>query len=283
MRRRITTAIVAVTALAVAVFGAPLAYVIHRLYVVDARTHLEREATVAARDIPADFASNLDPIDMTSPAPGVVIGLYGLGGAKLSGFGPSVGDRPVREALANVAGDLEVADRLVAAVPVAVNEHVAAVVRAETSAHPAEHRARLAWLLMAVLGSLIVLAAAALAVVLANRLTRPLRLVRDDATRLGHGDFAIRPPLAGVAELDDLSAALASTAQRLGKAMEREQAFSDHASHQLRTPMPRCASRSKANSRRHATTRCSPSASALRPPTGLSRSSTICSASPVNR
>lgn len=237
MRRRITTAIVAVTAFAVAVFGVPLAIVINHLYVADARTRLEREATLAARDIPTDFATNGDQLDLPTNTRGIAVALYAPSGTKVSGDGPDIGDRAVQEALANAVRDHEVDDHIVAAVPIAVNEVVIGVVRAETSLHPAEHRAHLAWLLMAVLGSLVVIVAGVLALVQANRLTRPLRHVRDDATRLGHGDFTIGTSRSGVSELDDVADALASTAQRLGRSMEREQAFSNHASHQLRTPI----------------------------------------------
>ena len=237
MRRRITAAIVTVAALAVALFGIPLAVAIHHLYLTDARTKLEREATLAARDVPPDFATSADPIDLPTNTKGVGLGLYDATGALISGRGPARADRAVQEALLNVIRDRQSGDALVAAVPVAVEERVVAVIRAETSIRPAEHRAHLAWALMAAVGALIVGLASAVAALQANRLTRPVRRVRDSAIRLGHGDFTITVPRAGVAELDDLADALTSTARRLGQAMEREQAFSTHTSHQLRTPL----------------------------------------------
>ena len=237
MRRRITAAIVTVAALAVALFGIPLAVAIHHLYLTDARTKLEREATLAARDVPPDFATSADPIDLPTNTKGVGLGLYDATGALISGRGPARADRAVQEALLNVIRDRQSGDALVAAVPVAVEERVVAVICAETSIRPAEHRAHLAWALMAALGALIVGLASAVAALQANRLTRPVRRVRDSAIRLGHGDFTITVPRAGVAELDDLADALTSTARRLGQAMEREQAFSTHTSHQLRTPL----------------------------------------------
>ena len=237
MRRRITVAIVAVTALAVAVFGAPLAFVIHRLYIADARTRLEREATVVARQLPID-ADALAQLGTLPAVPGGVgVGLYGADGHRLLGVGPVV-DRAVAAAAAtnrtmNGADD----DDLVAMVPVLAGGQVLAVVRAHTSAHAADHRAHLAWALMAAFGIGVIALAATLAVVQANRLVRPLRRVRDSAGRLGHGDFTIAVPPTGVGELDDLAEALATTAQRLGLAMAREQSFSADASHQLRTPI----------------------------------------------
>jgi signal transduction histidine kinase len=237
MRRRITAAIVGVTALAIALFGFPLAFVIRQLYFSDAQVKLQREATLAAHDVPSDFATNLDAIDLPTNTKGIFVGLYAPDGRKISGDGPDRGDRSVMDAATNKMAEREDNDRFIAAVPVATKEQVIAVVRATTPTHAAEHRAHLAWVLMAALGTLILAFAAALAVVQANRLTRPLRRVRDGATRLGHGDFGITVPHAGVAELDDLADALTSTAKRLGLAMQREQSLATDASHQLRTPM----------------------------------------------
>jgi signal transduction histidine kinase len=237
MRRRITTAIVGVTALAIALFGFPLAFVIRQLYFNDAQVTLQREATLAAHDVPSDFATNVDAIDLPTNTKGISIGLYAPDGTKLSGDGPERGDRSVIDAATNKIAEGESNDRFIAAVPVATNEQVVAVVRATTPTHAAEHRAHLAWVLMAALGTLILAFAGGLAIVQASRLTRPLRRVRDGATRLGHGDFGITVPHAGVAELDDLADALTSTAKRLGQAMQREQSLATDASHQLRTPM----------------------------------------------
>jgi signal transduction histidine kinase len=237
MRRRITTAIVGVTALAIALFGFPLAFVIRQLYFNDAQVTLQREATLAAHDVPSDFATNVDAIDLPTNAKGISFGLYTPDGTKLSGDGPDRGDTPMIDTAANRIAERENNDLFIVAVPVATNEQVVAVVRATTPTHAAEHRAHLAWVLMAALGTLILAFAGGLAIVQANRLTRPLRRVRDGAIRLGHGDFGITVPHAGVPELDDLADALTSTAKRLGQAMQREQSLATDASHQLRTPM----------------------------------------------
>jgi signal transduction histidine kinase len=90
---------------------------------------------------------------------------------------------------------------------------------------------------MATLGGGIIALAGVSAIVQANRLTRPLRRLRDSAARLGRGDFTIESPHVGLPEVDEVGRALTVSARRLGDAMAREQAFSSHASHQLRTPI----------------------------------------------
>ena len=95
MRRRITAAIVGVTALAIALFGVPLAFVIRQLYITDAVVQLERENTLAARGIAPDFVGNPDIVDLPTNTKGILIGLYTPDGKKLSGNGPTIGDQPV--------------------------------------------------------------------------------------------------------------------------------------------------------------------------------------------
>ena len=57
MRRRILVAILSITGVAVLLFGIPLSVVVDRLVEEDATLRIERQAVLAAREIPADYAT----------------------------------------------------------------------------------------------------------------------------------------------------------------------------------------------------------------------------------
>jgi signal transduction histidine kinase len=76
-----------------------------------------------------------------------------------------------------------------------------------------------------------------IALALARRLTRPLADLVEDATRIGDGDFTASTHRTGLPEVDQVAAALTTTAGRLSDLIAREQAFSADASHQLRSPL----------------------------------------------
>jgi signal transduction histidine kinase len=74
-------------------------------------------------------------------------------------------------------------------------------------------------------------------VVLATRLARPVEALGDAAARLDDGDFTAAVAPTGIAELDEVAAALERTGRRVRRTLERERSFSADVSHQLRTPL----------------------------------------------
>jgi signal transduction histidine kinase len=125
----------------------------------------------------------------------------------------------------------------VVAVPVAADEEVIGAIRAEQSTATSDARSRRIVALLAGLAVLVVAVGAMIGWILAGRLARPVRRLRDTAVRLGDGDFSIEAPRSTVPELDELAQAMTATSQRLDDLVTRERAFSADVSHQLRTPL----------------------------------------------
>jgi signal transduction histidine kinase len=235
--RRIVIAIVATTLVAVVAFGAPLAVAIESRSRDDEIDRLQRLASVATAVVPSDGS-----VDRSRPLPeppaGVTLGLYDASGARVAGSGPPTADHPVRSSLmdgsvASAAGR----DELVAVAPVHAAGRTIAAVRASEPEDITNGAVRGTWLVMVTFAALAVVAGVTLGIVLTRRLVRPIRRLRDDARRLGDGDFSLSYEPSGVGEIDEAGDALEATAARLAGMVERERAFTANASHQLRTPV----------------------------------------------
>jgi len=237
MTRRIFVTILAVTMLAIVLFGVPLAIAVQRRNRDDAVLELQRIASAAASQVPVGFASSSDPVELPAVPPDIHLALYGVDGRRFTGSGPVVPDAVVRATSDGDVHDGRVGDERVVAVPVAHDEQVTGALRASEPIDEATDRTQGTWMAMAGLAVIVMAVAAFAALLLARHLTRPVRRLRDAAVRLGDGDFTVAAPTSGVAELDDAAAALTSTAHRLGGLVERERAFSADASHQLRNPL----------------------------------------------
>jgi signal transduction histidine kinase len=237
VRRRILGAIVAVTAVAVALFALPLALAVQHLYHSEAVVRLEREATRATASVPDTFKTSGDPVELSAPSDATQLALYSTDGRLVTGSGPTTIEPSVRAAFGGRVAEHTDEARIVVAVPVADEERVVAVVRAALPAAVVDARVRRAWLAMAALAAGAVTVAALVARTLAGRLSRPVDALALTAARLGDGDFSVRAGRSGVAEVDAVAATLDATAERLGQLLARERAFSADASHQLRTAL----------------------------------------------
>ena len=236
MRRRALATILSVTAVAIVLFAVPLGIVVARLVDDQAALRLERQAVLAARNIPADFATGNDPVELPTST-GIDYALYDAAGNLVTGTGPATADAFTRQAFANRVVDGEIGEALVVAIPVVDDEHVIGAIRAEqsTASIDASRTRALTWIVALAAGILAV--AAGIAWFLAGRLARPIRQLRDATVQLGTGDFAVQAPTSRIPEIADTADALTATAERLGELITRERAFSADASHQLRTPL----------------------------------------------
>lgn len=237
MSRRIFTAIVAVTIIAVTGFSIPLGFAVRRLYHDEAIVRLEREAAQAGAQIPASFRTSGDPAELPRPTDGTRLAVYDPSGTRLLGDGPTQGDAEVAQASAGRIADGTHNGLVVVAAPLTSEEQVFAVIRAALPESSVARRARRAWLTMAALGVLVVATASVLARAMARRLSRPVAGLASAARHLGGGDFTARAGRSGIPELDDAAASLDTAAERLGRLVNRERSFSADASHQLRTPL----------------------------------------------
>ena len=237
MRRRILLAIFAVAALALALFAVPLAIVVERFVDEDATLRVEREAILAARVVPADFATSADKVELPANSVGVHLGVYNTAGALVSGTGPATADAATLGALTNHVTDSETDFVRVVAVPVAANERIIGAIRAEQSTASSDARSQRILFLLGSLAVGVVAVGAGIGYVIAGRLARPVRALRDAAVQLGHGDFTLDVPRSNIPEIDQAAVAMTATARRLDDLVTRERSFSADASHQLRTPL----------------------------------------------
>ena len=233
MRRKILGVAVLAAALAVTLFGLPLAYAVSQLYVYDASGDVEQAALRAAARAAVD-----EPPDPAA-SNGATVGVYNplLNLARSNGNGPAVGGPDVAAAAKGAPYEHTGNGEIVIDIPVYDGDQVAAVVRASKRYHTLSEPVVSAWSLLAGLAVLAGVSSSLLAAGQARRLARPLTELERVAEELGDGNFAVRAAACGVAEIDKAGAALNRTAARLDDILARERAFTAVASHQLRTPL----------------------------------------------
>jgi signal transduction histidine kinase len=218
VRRRLVTSTALIALASVMVLGVPLGLVEAARVRSDSTSRLEREADAVAGAID----DRLEAHQPLSPAsldrfvrPGHRVIVATREGTRLT-VGSSFQGQAMRVRAGSGRG---------------------ASVVAEAPASEAGDRVRRAWLLIAALAIGGVAAAAALALIQARRLGRPLESLVGSSTRLGQGDFSARAGRFSIPEVDALAHAFDATAERIARLVAREREFSANASHQLRTPL----------------------------------------------
>lgn len=237
LRTRIVAVSLLAAALAIALFGLPLAAGVAH-YVLDGeRERLVQVATSVAADVAEDLSEGRTPPRPTPPTPDTEIAVYDAERDRMLGGGPDVIDEEVEAAFDGQISSWRRDGEIMVAVPVASDDRLVGVIR--TAAPLAAVYQRIAFIGVGMLG----LAAVALGAVWllarrqAGRLAAPLEVLAHGASRLGEGDFSVRVDRTAIPEIDAVGQAMNSTAGRLDDLLARERAFSAEASHQLRTPL----------------------------------------------
>ncbi len=240
MRRQLTRAILAVTALVLIVLGVPLAIAVRKSYYDAATVRLQQRATEGLLEVqlPLDHnqAASQDGDENTHQTT-----LYDPTGQRVSGPGPAVADAAVAQALGGDSASTNNDRELVVALPITErgSEDVAGVLRVTEPVAAVDTDVDRAWAVMALTGLGALVLAWLVASALSRRLARPIQRLAEAAARFGDGAVVIPSEPSGVAEIDQLDAALAASSSRLALLLSRERSFSADVSHQLRTPLTR--------------------------------------------
>jgi signal transduction histidine kinase len=239
VRRQITRAILGVAVLLVVALGFPLAVVVQRFYEDRAVADLQRRAAETITEIALPFDRNeLATVAAEPDSPGEFT-VYDGQGRRMFGSGPASGGTVVERALRGRSASATEDGDLVLAAPVTdrASETVVGAVRLRQPNRVVMREVLRAWLAMAAAVAVALVGAGALARSQARRLAEPIAGLARHAEELGRGEFTAGPQPSGIAEIDSVAAALASSGQRLAALLGRERAFSADVSHQLRTPL----------------------------------------------
>ncbi|MFR9802352.1 sensor histidine kinase [Pseudonocardia sp. RS010] len=241
MRTRIVSLAVVIAAIAVTLFGIPLAAGLARYAEAQEGVTLQRIADLTAAAVLNDLAHDRIPPALPAAQGGRhdrQVTLFDEDGVRLLGGGPPVGDEHIAAALRGAGpGIVESGGTVIATAPVTGEHEIIGAVRAARPVSAVHAELVPIWAAMLGLAGLVLVAGWVIARRQARRLSRPLEDLAVLAERLGDGDFSVRAPRAGVAEVDAVGTAFTATAARLDDLLARERAFSAEASHQLRTPL----------------------------------------------
>lgn len=247
MRRRLLWSTLAAVGVALILLGLPLAVAVRSLLtsaafdalrseVEQAQVVLEQEATsagAAALILEALAAGRGERFTLLR-RDGVVV--LDTGPDRVPGGTQAMSPDILRAQQASGTGVHRGGGRIAASVPVRLAD-TPLLLRVETDDDDLRAKMRQAWFAIGGLALTALVAAVSMALYLGRRLAEPLESLAQSARRLGDGDFSARAPRSGLAETDDVAAALDTTAARLGTMLERSRSFGADASHQLRTPL----------------------------------------------
>lgn len=249
VRQLVATYVLLVT-LAIAGFTVPVAFTLTGQLRADAETAVRREAETAARLLAVgDDASRQALVSLVEAYERETSGRLDV---------ELAGHRRAAPLPLPVAGDDDAFTRalsggewrrwgdapaigtpaLVLAVPSRDQQgRVVGAVRVSYPSAPVDRRIRQIWLFRGALAVAVLAVAALLGLLLARRVTRPLRELTTMATGLRDGDLTARAPESGPDEVRTLARTLNNATQTIEVLIRSQRAFVADASHQLRTPL----------------------------------------------
>ena len=237
MKRRITTAIVGVTAMVLLALGIPLALAVHRSILASEVVELHAAAAETLIEVNIPFDLEELALLQTEPDTPPPFALYDSTGTLFFGDGPPSGDAAVESSLGGATSSTTDGLIVVATPIFNQNEQLVGVVRLSESLNGTNDRTRVAWLTMAAAAAAALGAAWLIANRLAKGLSSPVTDLATAAAQMGRGGVIERRQPSGIAEIDLLDATLVNSSHRIHEALSRERRFSADVSHQLRTPL----------------------------------------------
>jgi hypothetical protein len=170
VRRRLVQLTVVAAALAVGLFGLPLAVAIGPYVEANELRDLERVAEATALSVAAEIFEDEVPEGLPDEPDDIELALYDHDGALLLGSGPEEPGEHVMTAMTGTVSTGEGPQALIVAVPVTHDGDVIGVVQAATPRNTVDRTVWLAWSAMAVLAG----AAVGAAYVVARRQARTI-------------------------------------------------------------------------------------------------------------
>lgn len=237
MRTRIVSLAVLGSILAIALFGLPLAAALAQYGLAEEKARLEEQASTIATETAPDLNEGRAPTRPIYIRPGTQVAVFDSDRDQVHGVTSEGMDDDLIEAFNGRASIGRHGPQLVAAVPVSSGKHLVGAVHVSSPVSAVYRRLALVWAAMIGLAALAIGTVWLVARRQARRLAQPLETLSRGARRLGDGDFSVHVAAISIPEIDSVSRALNSTAERLDDLLSRERAFSAEASHQIRTPL----------------------------------------------
>lgn len=238
MRRRIVGIAALSAALSLLLFGVPLAVGVSYYVRLHERDALIRLAYAVASAAPDNLSSGAELTRTPGLGGTYRVGLYDRGAHLVSGEADPGALSLVKAAIAGQTSVRTVDGQLSVAIPVRDNGKTVGAVLATSRAH--EWREIIfGWLAVFGLALAVLTVTWIVARRYARRVATPLEQLAVQADLLPTGEVREAVPASGIAEVDEVSAAIVRASARLDTLIERERAFSTVASHQLRTPLMR--------------------------------------------